>query len=194
MYQRFWQYVQDNPERYIVNSNKDGLKSLLNHNTVYYGSKGQLTEGYNKYSQDISPIVQFAKGNTEYYSLILTKNSPLTPFFKKLAWKSIESGLRDALMREWFGPPIYSSESKTTTLGLTLEQTFLIFVVILGSLLVSLFIYFLEVMWKKGYIVIYDFNQGMTEIMPKHGYYQEVRAKLAGVTGYKSNSDISQVV
>ena len=158
MYQRFWQYVQDNPERYIVNSNKDGLKALLNQNTVYYSSKGQLTEGYNKYAQDISPIVQFAKGNTEYYSLILTKNSPLTPFFKKLAWKSIESGLRDALMREWFGPPIYSSESKTTTLGLTLEQTFLIFVVILGSLLASLFIYFLEVIWKKGYIAMYEYN------------------------------------
>ena len=56
VYQRFWKFVQNNPERYIVNSTKDGLKSLLNHNTVYYSTKGQLTEGYNKYAKDQGKI------------------------------------------------------------------------------------------------------------------------------------------
>ena len=121
--------------------------------TVYFTTKQQLREGYNKHSQNISPIMEFAKGRTEFYSLILTKNSPLTPFFKKIAWKSIESGLRDALMREWFGPPVksYAEAEKVT---LTFGQTFLIFIVLIGSLFVSFLIWLAEISWKK--LVVYQ--------------------------------------
>ena len=31
-------------------------------------------------------------------------------------------------------------------------------------------------------------RQGVTETMRAHGYYQEVRPKLAGAAGYKANS------
>ena len=78
----------------------------------------------------------------------MTKNSPLTPSFKKLAWKTVESGLRDALMREWFGPPVIS-KADTEFNYLSFGQTFLIFVVMFGSLIVSFLIYLLEIVWKK---------------------------------------------
>ena len=93
-YKRYWQYVEENPDRYIVSSIKDGINHLKDEKTVYFTTKEQLREGYNKYSQNTYHIVEFAKGRQEFYSLILTKNSPLTPSFKKLAWKTVESGLR----------------------------------------------------------------------------------------------------
>ena len=147
-YKRYWQYVEENPDRYIVSSIKDGINHLKDEKTVYFTTKEQLREGYNKYSQNTYHIVEFAKGRQEFYSLILTKNSPLTPSFKKLAWKTVESGLRDALMREWFGPPVIS-KADTEFNYLSFGQTFLIFVVMFGSLIVSFLIYLLEILWKK---------------------------------------------
>ena len=147
-YKRYWEYVEENPDRYIVSSIKDGINHLKDEKTVYFTTKEQLREGYNKYSQNTYHIVEFAKGRQEFYSLILTKNSPLTPSFKKLAWKTVESGLRDALMREWFGPPVIS-KTETEFNYLSFGQTFLIFVVMFGSLIASFIIYLLEILWKK---------------------------------------------
>ena len=65
-----------------------------------------------------------------------------------MAWKTVESGLRDALMREWFGPPVIS-KADTEFNYLSFGQTFLIFVVMFGSLIVSFLIYLLELVWKK---------------------------------------------
>ena len=51
-------------------------------------------------------------------------------------------------MREWFGPPVIS-KADTEFNYLSFGQTFLIFVAMFGSLIVSFLIYLLEILWKK---------------------------------------------
>lgn len=88
----------------------------------------------------LSPL---RKGKTTFFSLCLTKNSPLTPYFKKVATQSIQSGLREALMSEWIGPKIEKNPG-VESYQLTLGKTFLLFSVLFVSVLASFIILLAE--------------------------------------------------
>jgi hypothetical protein len=73
----------------------------------------------------------------------------LTPFFKKITQKSVQGGLRDALIHEWFGPkirPRANSESYSLTIG----QTFLVFAIMGVAIILSIIIYSLEVFYRNS--------------------------------------------
>ena len=94
-----------------------------------------MDEVYNKYPGEISNFAQFGSSRPTYSSLLLTKNSPLTPIFRKEALKSIQSGLRDALLQEWIGPNI-KKVVKTEPFSVSMGQTFTVFLqmILFGTL------------------------------------------------------------
>ena len=75
--------------------------------------------------------------------MLLTKNSPLMPYFKRMAYESIQFGLTEAVIHEWIGPEIKPIHEKGTH-ALTIGQTFLIFAILLGFISVSFMICTME--------------------------------------------------
>ena len=129
-----------------------GLISLKNDRTIYYELENLITSIYNQHVQELPQIFVFERERAPRpMSLIFTKNSPLTPFFKKAAQKSIQSGLRDALSKEWFGPrikPVAHSESFALGIG----QTFLIFIVMSSALIIAFLIFLLELVFPIVFV------------------------------------------
>ena len=116
--------------------------------TIYFGLSHQVRRYVNTNQGDISSLVNLQKDKSFYYSILLTKNSPLMPYFKKVAMESLEFGLTDALLLEWIGPKIKhlpSAGSKTLTAG----HTFLIFILLLTFIFLSVLIYVFEVIMAK---------------------------------------------
>ena len=116
--------------------------------TIYFGLSHQVRRYVNTNQGDISSLVNLQKDKSFYYSILLTKNSPLMPYFKKVAMESLEFGLTDALLLEWIGAKIKhlpSAGSKTLTAG----QTFLIFILLLTFIFLSVLIYVFEVIMAK---------------------------------------------
>ena len=78
------------------------------------------------------------------------------PYFKKVAFDSIESGLMEAVLHKWIGPKIRHSHDPEGS-SLTVGQTFLVFTFLLTFIFLSLAIYFIEVIifkifnWCKSY-------------------------------------------
>ena len=128
------------------------MKALTEDKVVYHGELDQFTKFHNdNHESRIDSVVNLKQGKPTFWSLMLTKNSPLTPFFKKIAIESFQFGLRDALRREWIGPDIkrVSSVKKNTLTG---GQTFVLFVILLIFMLLSTVTFVIEVMISKIWI------------------------------------------
>ena len=123
--------------------------SLSKDRTIYYELENLITSVYNQHVQELPEIFVFEREREPRpMCLIFTKNSPLTPFFKKATQKSIQMGLRDALIKEWFGPkikPVAHSESFALGIG----QTFLIFIVMGTALILAFLIFLVELLFPK---------------------------------------------
>ena len=70
------------------------------------------------------------------------------PYFKKVAFDSIESGLMEAVLHKWIGPKIRHSHDPEGS-SLTVGQTFLVFTFLLTFVFLSLVTYFIEVITFK---------------------------------------------
>ena len=128
------------------------MKALTEEKVVYHGELDQFIKFHNdNHESRIDSVVNLKQGKPTFWSLMLTKNSPLTPYFKKIAIESFQFGLRDALRSEWIGPDIksVSSVKKNTLTG---GQTFLLFVVLLIFMLLSTITFVIEVMMSRIWI------------------------------------------
>ena len=147
--------MEENPDDYMVDSINQGLMSLTKDRTVYHELENLITSFYNQHSQDLPQIFIFDRERTRRpLSLIFTKNSPLTPFFKKAAQKSLQSGLRDALINEWFGPKI-KQMAHSESYALSIGQTFLIFTVMSSALILAFFVFLVEIIFFKKISVFF---------------------------------------
>lgn len=142
------------------------MKALTEDKVVYHGELDQFTKFHNdNHESRIDSVVNLKQGKPTFWSLMLTKNSPLTPFFKKIAIESFQFGLRDALRREWIGPDIRSvpSAKKNTLTG---GQTFLLFVVLLIFMVLSTITFVIEVMISRIWIKSSMYPQKTTLKIP----------------------------
>ena len=93
-------------------------------------------------------IVNLKKEKSKYFSLLLTKNSPLMPYLKKTARESMQFGLEEALLAEQIGPSI-KLVSNTETSALTFGQFFSLFGLLAGFGLVAFLTFTIELIWSK---------------------------------------------
>ena len=144
-------YMRSDPNKYIVQSMKDGLDRLMDEKTVFYTSIAQLTHIYNQNLNQMQyPLVTFGGQKFIFYCLILPKNSPLTEIFKKSAMKSIQSGLRDAIWHEWIGPKLSHSGGIAQGHVISIWETMIFFLIFLASLGISLITMIAEILYKKS--------------------------------------------
>ena len=131
---------------------EEGLKRLMDDKTVLYTSSHQFTHISNKnYNQIQFPISKFGRESSIFYSLLLPKNSPLTEIFKRYALHSIQSGLRDAIWREWIGPKLtnHNQGGKAQRHNISIWETMIFFMVLFVFLGLSLVTMFFEILFKK---------------------------------------------
>lgn len=148
-YQNYLEKVKSSPDSYMVDTHKDGLMSLKEDRILYSDLEHLIRSVYNKHSQELPQISLFDRErSSRTLTLAFTKNSPLTPFFKKITQKSVQGGLRDALILEWFGPKI-RPKAKSESYSLSIGQTFLIFTVMAAAIILSLIVYALEVLYRN---------------------------------------------
>ena len=142
----------------MVDDIEDGLMSLTDDRTIFYDLENRIQYVYNNNPQKIPDIIQFDRErSTKMLTLAFTKNSPLTPFFKRVAQKSAQLGLRDALSNEWFGGKIKPT-AKPEGYPLSIGQTFLIFTTMFGSFTLSMLVYVVEVIHRQCKGVTVDFQ------------------------------------
>ena len=148
-YQNYLKKVKSSPDSYMVDTHKDGLMALKEDRILYSDLEHLIRSVYNKHSQELPQISLFDRErSSRTLTLAFTKNSPLTPFFKKITQRSVQGGLRDALILEWFGPKI-RPKAKSESYSLSIGQTFLIFTVMAAAIILSLIVYALEVLYRN---------------------------------------------
>ena len=138
---------------FTVDTIKDGIHSLTEGNLAFYAPSHKIRKFFNEKLHDTSLITTLADENPKYYALALTKNSPLMPYFKKIAFESLESGLTDALLLEWIGPKIKHLPNNTTDAS-TVGQTLLIFILMILMICFSLLVYIAEVVTAKMWVIM----------------------------------------
>ena len=148
-YQKYMEKVESTPQSYLVETHKDGIMSLKEDRTMFSDLQHLIRSVYNKHSRELPQISLFDRErSSRTLTLAFTKNSPLTPFFKKITQKSVQGGLRDALILEWFGPKI-RPKAKSESYSLSIGQTFLIFTIMATAIVLSLIVYALEVLHRN---------------------------------------------
>ena len=148
-YQKYMQKVESAPQSYLVETHKDGIMSLKEDRTMFSDLQHLIRSVYNKHSRELPQISLFDRErSSRTLTLAFTKNSPLAPFFKKITQKSVQGGLRDALILEWFGPKI-KPKANSESYSLSIGQTFLVFTIMAAAIILSLIVYALEVLYRN---------------------------------------------
>ena len=86
---------------------------------------------------------EFGPRRTEYFSMILTKNSPLTPHLKNVAAETIENGLKSTLSCKWID--CNPRKAKVEVLHrLGIGHVILAFLLVIGSVFLAFIIFLAE--------------------------------------------------
>ena len=136
-YVKLW---KESPNKYKVKSIEKGLELIKNDRTILHVSDAML-RGANRKNPSTFPYVKTLSVSTSdnFDNLMFTKNSPLVPVFSKGARKTFERGQHERITKLWQGQEISAlSKSSVDTMILTSGQVFLVFGVLMLSLLSSL--------------------------------------------------------
>lgn len=148
VYVKFWAQVEQDRAKYSVENVAQGLEKLHENQVALYGNKGQIIRAYNDNPEKYPPLKLFG-GQKYLYYMCLTKNSPLTPYFKKITGKTIESGLRNVIIKHWIGPDV-NGVQQSQQAELTIGQTFLAFGVLFGSAGLAFLAFIFETIFAKS--------------------------------------------
>ena len=100
----FWKRVQQNPNESVFLSIEQVLQDHEHNPVVIHDLQGAI-DAYGKYGNPgmSEKLEVFYKGRSEYYSLIVTENSPLGPMLQHGTKVFFESGVIDHLSAKWLG-------------------------------------------------------------------------------------------
>lgn len=151
----YWQLLIENPERYQVQTIEEGLARLEADKTVLFSTSVMLSGSFRQNPKSFPSLSTFGETKSTYNALILTKNSPLTVFFRHQALKCFEQGQNERLSNYWFGStkniPKFQGQN-LDTLVLSHGQVLLIFVILFGAFLGSGLVLLFELAmsyWKR---------------------------------------------
>ena len=164
-----WDAIDKDKASFVANTIEDGLKKLENDQTVFYVNTGMLKGAIKKNPKLGQNLRAFVETKTEYQGLILNKNSPLVPLFKKATLELFEKGQYDYISKEWIGKDIEYFEGLTSDV-MGPGQVFLVFVMLTAMLACSLAFLILECIHfhviKKRLMPSETSAQSMVELEP----------------------------
>lgn len=103
-YISFWERVKKNPQESVFLSIEQVLEDHEYDPVVIHDLQRSI-DAYGKYTDPavLEKLEIFYKGQPEYYSLIVTENSPLCPILRHGTKILFESGVIDYLSAKWLG-------------------------------------------------------------------------------------------
>ena len=139
------QWDEEGSEKFRIASMEKGLELIKNDQTILHTSDAMLREA-NRNNPSSFPYVKTISAalSNSYTHSIFTKNSPLVPVFYKASIKTFEQGQYERITRFWQG-----QEISVDTMILTGGQVFLIFGVLMLSLMSSFICLFFEIVFFK---------------------------------------------
>ena len=143
------QWEEEGSEKFRIASMEKGLELIKNDQTILHTSDAMLREA-NRNNPSSFPYVKTISAalSNSYTHSIFTKNSPLVPVFYKASIKTFEQGQYERITRFWQGQEIsVLSKNSVDTMILTGGQVFLIFGVLMLSLLSSFICLFFEIVF-----------------------------------------------
>ena len=150
-YIKYVKLLEENPRKYVVKSIEIGLELIKNDQTILHTTDAKIRAA-NQRNPSTFPYIKTIPGQatTSFSNLIFTKNSPLVPVFSKASIKTFEQGQYERIASSWQGQEISAlSKNSVDTMILTSGQIFLIFGVLMLSLMSSLVCLLLEIIFFK---------------------------------------------
>ncbi len=148
LFVEFWNRMESKPSEAVLSNLDEAFAQIRSDQVVMYAAYLQL-RGYLKNNpQENQNVNVFYKSKKKYSTMILPKNSPLTPFLTQAALKIIEGGGMDYLTHFWIGPEVTSS-SETETVVLAGSQLVLCYIVVTIMGGASFLVFIGELLSKK---------------------------------------------
>ncbi len=148
LFVEFWNRTETEPSETTLFGFENAFAEIRAEPVVMFSSYERLRGYIKKNPFQNRDIKVFGKAKKRYSGVILTYNSPLTPFLTRASSIILESGSMDYLTNNWIGPEVMSP-SDPDTMVLTASQLFLGFVIVLAIAGASLFVFIGE-LWKKS--------------------------------------------
>jgi hypothetical protein len=105
-YSNFLSRIQNQPGETVAPNIDIGLENMKNDRTVFHVQYGLLTSVFKADPFKSQNIETFGKGPFEFYNIIFTKNSPLTPMFWLASRELMQFGVLGRLLANWQGKSI----------------------------------------------------------------------------------------
>ena len=129
---------------------ENGLELIKNDRTILHTTDAKIRAANQRNPSTFPYVKTLSAATTSFSNLIFTKNSPLVPVFSKASLKTFEQGQNKRITSSWQGQEISAlSKNSVDTMILTSGQVFLIFGVLMLSLMSSLVCLILEIIFFK---------------------------------------------
>ena len=149
VYTEFWRRLTENPDDTTYTSEKDGMELIRSDpKNVIFNDEPNLL-GYLKSNTNEQIPYMFAHGRWDFYTLMLHKNSPLSPMFKHGAKVLREKGIEQQLYLKWIGVSEQDNSATLNAVVLTPGQVILIFSLMMVVYGVSLVLFCGELVASK---------------------------------------------
>ena len=149
VYKKFWKRLKENPEQTTYTSEKEGLEMIAADSKNVIVIEETMLLGHLKANVNEQIPYLFAHGRCGYNTLMLQKNSPLTPVFKHGVGVLREKGIEQQLYLKWIGAGALASGATLDAIVLTPGQVILIFSLMMVVYGVTLVLFCGEVVASK---------------------------------------------
>ena len=150
LYQKKYDLVKANRDKYIFNSIEEGIERIKSDQVAIQLQETALRQFYKHNPTEPRPNNLISTTNDDTENLILTKNSPLTPFLAAGSMELYESGVLKTLKQKWMGKKLGSKVSNPLhTVVLDLGQMILIFLLLAAAIILSFIILGIEHLWNQ---------------------------------------------
>ena len=107
---------------------------------MIFTAKSQRVFAYFREHRHLPPLQVIKEPMPNYNSILLQKNSPLTPSLKLFGMIATERGLQDTIFKKWFGDGLQEVNTEDTKV-LSFGDIFMSFVIFSVAVMVSFIIF-----------------------------------------------------
>ena len=161
----FWERWNKDKEGNSFASEEDGFEKIKKGQYVIESGESTLM-GYLHNNPTDQKLHFFGQSGVMFLGLIFHLNSPLVPIFKHGALHIRERGMERQMWLKWMPPFKGSGNSAFEKSVLTVGQTFVIFIILMGIFIVAVLFLVAEMFYEK--VNKYKARQG--EAMRSHNF------------------------
>ena len=180
-YIKFWDRVKRKPAETVFRSIEEVMQRHVDQPVIIHDYQGTI-DMYSRHNDILDILEIFYQGQTEYYGLIVTENSPLGPMLRHGTKLLFERGVLDNLKAMWIGGRMrrLSSSGLSSSMVLGVNHVVMALGFLGGCMLICLLIILGEILWTHPEVTLAK----LREIFGRHARPNHKGSKNPG--NYKS--------